>query len=373
MGYDDGTDVLTDAGWIPWPNIAGNEMFGTVHPVSGELTYRTAVEVSHVRYDGPMYRVRSEQIDLLVTPAHPLWIQRADTRAARRGEQPYALERADAVLHKRVRYQKTARWLAGSDADVVTPAASRHWVRSDNGAHCVRYYPEAVFPAHHFARFLGYYLAEGSVNGHVIVLAQNRGPLLDKMAATVRALGLPAYIPTSGDGSVRTQCTSLRDLLATLGHSHDKVMPDIVGFWSADLARSLLDAMVEGDGTTHRGNGHRVIYTASPALADALQVLAIKAGLSANIRLDDRVGVERVMPGGQRFRNRRVCYVVSLVARRNRPLVNHGRHQPSRYWNAEGFHDGLEGYRGSVHSAVIDDALLLVRRGGKPVVVGAGS
>ncbi|NKZ08764.1 LAGLIDADG family homing endonuclease [Actinomadura latina] len=92
--------------------------------------------------------------------------------------------------------------------------------------------------------------------------------------------------------------------------------------WTPEIIHLFIDAMVEGDGTTHPKNGHRVIYTASAELAGGLQVLAIKAGISANVRVDDRVGLLRVMPNGQSFHNLRPTYVVSLVAKRNRQ----GRH-----------------------------------------------
>jgi len=127
--------------------------------------------------------------------------------------------------------------------------------------------------------------------------------------------------------------------------------------------------MTEGDGTTHRSSNHRVIYTSSPEMADDLQVLAIKAGWSANVRVDDRTGLERVLGTGQRFHDLRPCYVVSLLTRRLTPLVNHGRTAaPSRYHNAAGYNDGFERYRGRVHCVQVPNGLLFVRRNGKPVV-----
>ncbi|XRQ14901.1 hypothetical protein ACN3XK_29690 [Actinomadura welshii] len=373
-GYDDATDVLTKReGWKPWPEIDGSEALGTVNPSTGSLEYLRATAVYHDKVAGPMYRVRSEQVDLLVGADHPLWVQRYDTWAAKRGEQPFGLEWPGALLHKRVRYDKTAKWLSGTDEDVVIPPTRRGWTRSDNGARCTREYQGRKFAAKPFARFLGYYLAEGSVNGHQIVLAQNRGPLLDAMVGTVRELGLPPYVPSSGYGCVRTSCVALRDFLVQLGHAVDKRLPDVAHRWTPEVTGILLDAVVDGDGTTHRGNGHRVIYTVSGELAGGLQVLAIKAGISANVRVDDRTGLRRVMPSGQTFRNLRPTYVVSLVAKRNRPLVNHGRGRPSRYWNDVGRHDSFVPYSGGLHSAAVPNGLLLVRRNGKVVVCGDGA
>jgi thymidylate synthase ThyX len=368
--YDDDTEVLTTEGWKPWPKVDGTETFGTLNPANNELEYQKAIEVFHGDYSGPMYRVRSEQVDLLVTPNHRMWVYRHDTQAAKRREQVFMVEAAKDLLHKRVEYQKYGQWTGCSPDYVTIPGTHRTYQRSDRDKPATRYYPGVSFPIKPFARFLGYYLAEGSVNGHQIMLAQNRGEILDKMADTIRAMGLSAYLPATGYGSVRTSCVSLRDLLAGLGHSYDKRIPSMVGEWTPDLIRVFLEAMIEGDGTTHRTFNHRVIYTSSREMADSLQVLAIKAGWSANIRIDDRTGLQRIMPSGQRFRNLRPCYIVSILTRRLTPLVNHGRTVPSRYLNNERYNDCIEHYEGRVHCVQVPNGLLFVRRNGKPVVSG---
>jgi thymidylate synthase ThyX len=368
--YDDDTEVLTSGGWKPWPKVDGTEFFGTLNPVSNELEYQRATEVFHAEYSGPMYRVRSEQVDLLVTPNHRMWIQRYDTQAAKRGTQPFAIETAQEILHKRVKYQKNARWVGRSPEFIWIPETYRTYQRSDRSKPATRSYPGKSFPIEPFAKFLGYYLAEGSINGHQIVLAQNRGEILGEMAATIRAMGLPAYLPSTGNGCVRTQCAPLRDFLAVLGHAYDKRIPPMVGEWSPDVIKIFLEAVIEGDGTTHHQNKHRVIYTASREMADELQVLAIKAGWTANVRIDDRTGLERIMPSGQRFRNLRPSYIVSIVTRRATPLVNHHRDKASRYLTADGYNDVIEHYEGRIHCVKVPNGLLFVRRNGKPVVSG---
>jgi thymidylate synthase ThyX len=369
--YDDETEVLTAEGWKPWPKVDGSEVFGTLNPITGELEYQQATEVFHADYKGSMYRVRSEQVDLLVTPNHRMWVQRIDTQAARRGEQKFAVEPAENLLHKRVKYQKCARWIGDSPDHVVIPATSRTYQRRDRDRSSTRIYPAVSFPLEPFARFLGYYLAEGSVNGHNICLSQNRGSILDRMAETIRAMGLSAYLPATGNGAVRTQCVPLRDMLASLGHSYEKWVPAIVHSWAPPTIRIFLEAMIEGDGNVHSTNGHRVIYTASRDMADDLQVLAIKAGWSANIRIDDRTGLERTMPNGQRFRNLGPCYIVSILTRRLTPLVNNNRHVvPDRYKNDDGNNDTMIPYEGGVHCVKVPNGLLFVRRNGIPVVSG---
>ena len=368
--YDDDTEVLTTEGWKPWPKVDGTEVFGTLNPVSNELEYQRATEVFHADYAGPMYRVRSEQVDLLVTPNHRMWIQRHDTQAAKRDEQTFTIETTQDILHKRVKYQKNARWTGYSPENIWISETYRTYQRSDRVRPATCTYPAVSFPIEPFARFLGYYLAEGSVDRHQIVLAQNRGEVLDKMADTIRAMGLSANLPKTGIGRVRTHCLPLRDFLARLGHSYDKRIPAMVGEWAPETIRIFLEAMIEGDGTTHRTFNHRVIYTASREMADELQVLAIKAGWSANVRIDDRTGRERTMPNGQRFHNLRPIYIVSILTRRLTPLVNHNRGEKSRYRTEEGYNDYIEQYDRRIHCVQVPNGLLFVRRNGKPVVAG---
>lgn len=361
--YDADTEVLTDEGWKPWPKVDGTETFGTLNPSTGVLEYQKATEHFEREYDGPMYRVASEQVDLLVTPNHRMWVQPHDTQAARRREQPYLIERAEDLLGRRVKYQKCATWVGESPREIVTAATSRTWLRG--GKPVTRNYPEGRFPAVPFARFLGYWLAEGTIHKHLITIAQNRGPLLDKIAQTVADMGLHPYvIPEPHQGGVRTCHTSLRDFLHGLGASAwTKQVPAMLQRWSPELIREFLQAFVEGDGCTHSGNGHQVIYTTSPEMADDLQVLAMKAGWSANVRVDDRVGLVRTMASGQVFKNQRPCYIVSLVKTRIRPLVNHNRQGKTK-------HDELVHYSGTIHCVKVENGLLFVRRNGKPVVSG---
>jgi thymidylate synthase ThyX len=359
--YDAETEVLTSEGWKAWPDVDGTEMFATVNPDDDALEYQRATEHFAAPYAGPMYRVRSEQVDLLVTPNHRMWVKAHDTRANRRGEEPYRVRLAQEIYGKRVAYQKTAVWRGQEEGTVTVPGIKRTWRRADTQTRVVRHYVGSTFPLEEFARFLGHWLAEGTLNGHQICVAQNRGAQLDSVAANVVATGLKAYRPGTGPGVVETQSVALRDSLATCGtRAHQKHVPDYVHDWGPKTLRVFLEAFVDGDGSRRRDGNHSVIYTASRELADDLQILALKAGWSANIRVDDRTGQERQTPSGQIFRNARPCYVVSLVKTRTHPLVNHNGAK----------NDAWEHYRGNVYCVKVPNGLLFVRRNGKPVVSG---
>jgi thymidylate synthase ThyX len=359
--YDAETEVLTDDGWKAWPDVDGSETFATVNPSDGSLEYQKSTEHFVGDYEGPMYRVRSEQVDLLVTPNHRMWVKSHDTQANERGEEPYRVQLAHDIFGKRVAYQKTVTWRGQEQGTVRIPGTKRVWQAHDRTTKTTRHYVGSEFPLREFARFLGHWLAEGSINGHQICIAQNRGEQLDAIAQNIEEMGLPAHKVATGHGVVRTQDVALRDSLAACGRrAHQKRIPPVVHEWGPGVLRTFLEAYVDGDGSRRKDSNHSVIYTASKRMADDLQVLALKAGWSANIRVDDRVGMERVMPSGQRFRNARVNYIVSLVKTRTDPLVNHN--------GAES--DSWVPYKGKVYCVKVPNGLLIVRRNGKPVVSG---
>jgi thymidylate synthase ThyX len=359
--YDAETEVLTEDGWKAWPDVDGSETFATVNPETGNLEYQAATERFVGDYAGPMYRLRSEQVDLLVTPNHRMWVKPHDTQANKRGEEIFSIRLAHELEGKRVSYQKTAGWVGQESGTMVIPGTKRVWRHRDSSTEVVRHYVGSSFPLQEFARFLGHWLAEGSLNGHQIVIAQSRGERLDAMADNIRAMGLRTYLPETGHGCVRTQNVALRDSLSACGtRAHEKRIPAYVHTWGPSILRIFLEAFVDGDGSRRRDGNHSVIYTTSPDLADDLQILAIKAGWSANIRVDDRTGLRRLMPSGQAFRNARPCYIVSLVKTRTHPLVNHmGRRS-----------DMWVHYEGKVYCVKVPNGLLFVRRNGKPVVSG---
>ena len=360
--YDADTEVLTDDGWKPWPQVDGSETFGTVNPETGHLEYQRSSEHFVGDYDGEMYRVCSEQVDLLVTPNHRMWVKAHDTQANRRGEEPYRVRLAREIAGGRFAYQKTAIWTGQESGEVEIPGTKRVYTRVDRDGAAVRPYVGRSFPLEEFARFLGHWLAEGSLNGHQICLAQNRDRRLDAMAENIRAMGLPAYLVATGPGAVRTQNVALRDSLAECGHrAHEKRVPRYVHAWGPRILRAFLEAYADGDGSRRRDCNHTAIYTTSRAMADDLQILAIKAGWSANVRVDDRTGHERVLPTGQRFRDHRPCYVVSLVKTRTHPVVNHMGGVKGDRW---------ERYQGKVYCVKVPNGLLFVRRNGKPVISG---
>jgi thymidylate synthase ThyX len=362
--YDSETEVLTSEGWIRWPDVRGDELFAQVDQVTQELSYVRASQRFRRWYDGPMYRLASEQVDLLVTPQHSLFVRRHDTQAARRGEQPWEKVPAQEIAGRRVHHLKTVLWRGTEPEKVSVPGTERSWQRRDTGTLTTRSYPGWTVDVDVWAEWLGWYLAEGHLaDGHRVCLTQNAGPELDRIVVLSSQLGhvMPGVVRSGAGDGRRVQLSSacLHDWLKATagGKSTEKRIPGYARQWSPRLIRLLLAAMVAGDGSSRKDGNHRVIYTSSRGLADDLQELAIKAGWSANVYSSDRTGQPGGRPG---IVHRHPSYTVSLVETRVHPCVNsHGTHQ-----------DGLVEYSGEVHCVAVPSGLLVVRRNGKPVVCG---
>ena len=65
--YDEDTEVPTNQGWKRWPDVTGREQFVT-RTTDGRIDYQRALHHIAKRYDGPMIRMRTAHVDLLVTP-----------------------------------------------------------------------------------------------------------------------------------------------------------------------------------------------------------------------------------------------------------------------------------------------------------------
>jgi len=364
--YSADTDVLTNEGWKPWPEVRGDEKFLTLRS-DGGTEYQAAQTVVREQYAGPMYSLRTSLINLCVTPEHKLYVQKHDTQAAKRGEEPWQLIPAQDIAGKRVKYRRNA--VIRPEGPVMFEIPN---FVTEQGNRFGRVQPHTrkgrSIPATLYAKFLGYWLSEGGLDhtpggGYVIELYQNVGPVLDEILTIIREMGYEPRVSPNGDSSVNMVVSfcdvALFQILAPYRGSLNKRIPReiLTTFRGSDLMELIL-RYVAGDGSTHHENGHMQAYTSSPGMAGDLQEAALHAGISATIWVDDRVG----LPGGVLgIVHRHPSYVVSFVTAKNTPLVNHG----AKTFKGEPHESWVE-YDGPVYCVKVPNHTLYVRRNGRP-------
>ena len=138
------------------------------------------------------------------------------------------------------------------------------------------HHPEIKIPMDDWLKFLGWYIAEGSVTRgtNEVSLAQyphrpNRRHIEEACLALPFKWGV-------GKERIRTFSKQLSTYLVKLGYSHEKYVPDYVFDLSRRQINILLDAYRRGDGDT---NGN-CAYTTSDQLKDNLLTLGLKAGFA---------------------------------------------------------------------------------------------
>jgi len=364
--YSEDTEVLTEEGWKLWPDVRGDEYFATLR-TDGHVEYQRATAHVVQEYDGELYWLHTSMIDLLVTPNHNMYVQKHDTQAAKRGEEPWQLVPVEEIYGKRVKYKRNAcmrqegvRYV--TIPDFVTVQGNR-WGEEQPHTRKGR-----EVSANLFARFLGYWLAEGSLehgvnSSYQVHLFQNVGPRLQEIVSILTDMGYNPAIEDNGGSTINkvvTVCDAA--LYAWLkpyhGAANKRIPREILRTLSGRDLLALILRFIEGDGSRHCRGGHMQGYTISKGMADDLQEAALYAGVSATTWIDDRVGKTGGRPN---IVHRHPCYVVSIVTEKNEPLVNHGgktvKGKPHERWLT---------YQGKVYCVTVPNHTLYIRRNGRP-------
>ncbi len=371
--YSRDTEVLTNKGWRRFDSIDGTEEFATLDPHTFSIQYLPAMDYIVKDHAGEMTRISSSMVDLLVTPNHRMFIFDYDKRSS--STRTWKIQEAGGLKGRRFRLKTDGYWQASDIPKMVIDAQVISAVRTDTGTRYERDHQSLELPFDSYASFLGYFDAEGHIahgedSSYRITISQNLdSPHLGHILEAIKGMGFDPSVYKVGQGkeaAIIVHSYQLYKHLEKFGTgAKEKRAPTEIKNASSRQIRLYLDSYIRGDGNVHE-NGHEVIYTSSRGMADDLQELALKAGMSASIRLDDRVGEKHYNEKcggwvGQTSPN----YIVSFRQGVSlQPMINQ---QP----NAERNQVSSETYTGRVYCvSVPPNELLYVRRNGKPVWCG---
>jgi hypothetical protein len=72
------TEVLTERGWVPFPDYDWTARLGTVNPLTHALEFQAPLERHVYEYDGPMVYSTNRRLDFGVTPDHQMYVRKWD-------------------------------------------------------------------------------------------------------------------------------------------------------------------------------------------------------------------------------------------------------------------------------------------------------
>jgi hypothetical protein len=354
--YSDDTEFLTRHGWKLFDEIADGAAVATVNQASGQIEFQVPSERICKPYDGVMLEWRQRYTSVRVTPNH------------------------------RMRISKVQRGPAGIHGDAYrTDVAEWRFARADEMASMDRVHVQVAGVARTqeygiddgLLRLIGAYVSEGCIakrlksgQPSVVALSQKVGNRLDAVIeASAYAFNRYVYVRSepwrSSSCESATYTLADRQLAVMLSEecgerSRHKHLPA----WAFELSRRqadvLLDALIAGDGTTHKRTGYRIYYTNSRRLAGDVQALAVTAGYRANVWGPYQDGMYQVLvtTGGpyqaigcrinlrthERAPRRIVCFTVPneiLLTRRDGRVAMHGNTKYAMHMLRLGF-QGVE-------------------------------
>lgn len=363
--YDTETEVATLDGWKPWADVTLDDVLATMNPRTGAIEYQRPSQIVHLPYVGSMLRVRSEGVDLLVTPEHRMWVRLAP------GE-PFRFMTARAISTQPVEYLTLSDMTPalasgdlpdGSDADAV---ASR-----DAAVRDARLEQLVDLANGHFSQF-----------GIAAHRASDTAPLRAHIGHVVRLRALTEMIWSHAgrvvaavqDLLIPSQRHAVRDLVRdamsnriapALSESDDAVAelaaarrcprparPEI-GYESADGWSRLIDLRPES--SFQRLEGRTPAGSTARARLPLLDLECVGEEVGPAGVADARDGT---------LVGHRILRRFGVMPRPSDPrcgALRRKNYTASGTWTA---------YDGMVHCATVPNGLLIVRRNGKVVVSG---
>lgn len=349
--FDELTEVLTNTGWKA---VADVTMDDEVCALTGEdIVYQKPVATYSYPTGGKMYRIKSQQVDQLVTENHRMYVKL-------RNKQEYNLLPTKDIFGKRVQYKKNGNWNGLTKGTFELPG---YIVKTGQGGKTTKLIPPKVISYDTYMLLLGCYLSEGSsfsgASGHGIDIHQVKPHGIAAFDTVVRPkLEKEGFRCSSwSNRRCRIQSRHLYEHFKQFGHCDTKYIPNEVFSADKNLLRILFDWLMWGDGHSEK---YPITYsTTSKMLADDVQRLCLHIGKAANIV---------AFPASRRFVVQQFCnckpyYHVQIINTKLTPEVNHGHTRRQKAQEEQWIQD----YDRPVYCVEVPSHVIYVRRNGLPV------
>jgi len=293
--YSEDTQVLTKEGWKYFYEVTKKDKVFTLNSETEEVELQEPTRFYEFKYDGKLYNFKSKKLDLLVTPNHNMAVRQYNPDLASE-EYKFKFVKAKDFNPDTHFIPKQAIWKGKEEEYFTLPSI---WVEKYSG-YTGRYRREKVeakeIPMSDWIPFFGFWLAEGCTSlqkrerkgrnkpyyEYQVRITQNKGESAEEFKKILNKLPFEYIVKETGEKlEFCIWSKQLFSYLRNFGGSGEKFIPEEVKGLAKDHLSSLLEWMMKGDG--YEGNGNIEYYTKSKKLADDVQEVILKLGLTANI------------------------------------------------------------------------------------------
>jgi replicative DNA helicase Mcm len=339
--YSADTEVLTRDGWKLFSELVPTDEIATLKK-NHTIEYHVPTNIISYYHYGEMISLKSRQVSLLVTPNHKLY---CETYKRANIYSNVCLKPVLSVFSKRMRMYKSGLWVGKEQEEHIIPEFEVK--TNQNGK---RVLPALKFKMDDWLEFLGYYISEGCCpiykNGdyYRINIAQQKKQNILLIDDCLKRMGFK----TEYDGlGWNINSKQIAYHMKSFGKSCMRHVPQYVKNLSPRQIQIFLKALLLGDGHV-TAKGSMSYITSSKRLANDIQELLLKVGLSGNIYT--RMNVPKA---------KGPIYVVRTVTK-NKPQINSNQ---QKQWEFVGYSD-------MVYCVDVPNHVIYVRRNGKPIWCG---
>ncbi|MDG6218496.1 MAG: ribonucleoside triphosphate reductase [Candidatus Thermoplasmatota archaeon] len=207
--------------------------------------------------------------------------------------------------------------------------------------------PNKVELTENLGYFIGFYIAEGSMDSHRITIIQKntieKQDIIDRITEAAYQLGCRIYSKTKNDFiELRIVNTTLvKYLLSEIfnleGLSKEKRLPSEILTYNKMFVKGVIAGVLDGDGSINTSNTSLIIRTASRTMLEQLAQIMNILGFTVRDRNLEGVGTTRVYNGREIKQNYPLYGLSFRTLESNLPsLLYQTAEVSTRAWRAEG-------------------------------------
>lgn len=335
------TEILTDGGWVAYPEYNWSDPVGTMNPVNGRLEFQVPYKRHVYEYDGEMIYSTNRRIDFGVTPDHRMLVRKWDERKRTLSDE-FTFQRAEDLGWYVGLPHSTTGWL-GTSLDVLGVDEDRHYDGSD------------------FLALVALVVSDGYAGGsestrNWVSFSCFREDRYAMVAALAKRVGFEETPSRKGvwtryDAAALAEWFRFSCYTGSSYRSQSKQVPDIVKVATGKQIEHFLKFF--GD-QNHGKDSQPTFYSTSKKMVDDLQELHLRIGKRSTI--SDRGPRRAVMEDGKVIESG--SSHVLTVSTTDRLCLDRKKHIEK------------DRYKGLVYCASVPNGTLVTRRNGSVLISG---
>ncbi len=255
--FSSDTEILTKQGWRLASEVTLEDEVATLTPEKGFLEFQKPTELVSYDYQGEMFSIKTNLLNMLVTPEHKLWVSKFAYDFMEQDFKPITAKEFS-TLSGKWNFKVDARW-QGVYEERYEDLDMKLWLE-----------------------FLGYYLANGYVKYNKIhIQLPELSPNIYKLISLLEKLNF-SYIRKRDIINTFSITHTLSVKLKELGENYKRRIPNYVQELSPSLLKIFLDAFLMQDSNTVKTL--KAIKVKSKQLCDDLSIIGLKLGLAVTYK-----------------------------------------------------------------------------------------